>query len=87
VDPEVEIRPIREGNIHRQRRPSEDAKASEKAAGQQASDRRSPMMRMFRPTPYKGQIFDFIEEAEKTIKKGDRVLSHHADQEDGRGLI
>ncbi|MEI8327742.1 MAG: excinuclease ABC subunit UvrB [Candidatus Taylorbacteria bacterium] len=26
-------------------------------------------------TPYKGQIFDFIEEAEKTIAKGDRVLA------------
>lgn len=26
-------------------------------------------------TSYRGQIFDFIEEAEKTIKKGDRVLA------------
>jgi excinuclease ABC subunit B len=39
VDPEVEIRPIREKGV------------------------------------YKGQIFDFIEEAQKTIKKGDRVLA------------
>jgi len=39
VDPEVEIRPIREKG------------------------------------KYKGQIFDFIEEAERTIKKGDRVLA------------
>jgi excinuclease ABC subunit B len=39
VDPEVEIRPIREKGA------------------------------------YKGQIFDFIEEAEKTIAKGDRVLA------------
>ncbi|MDE1940544.1 MAG: excinuclease ABC subunit UvrB [Patescibacteria group bacterium] len=43
VDPEIEVRPIREGKG---------------------------------PSPtYKGQIFDFIDEAVATIKKGDRVLA------------
>ncbi len=47
IDPEVEIRPIKE--------------YSELCSK--------------RGEPYKGQIFDFIEETEKTIKKGDRVMA------------
>ncbi|MEN9524496.1 MAG: hypothetical protein RL536_565, partial [Candidatus Parcubacteria bacterium] len=53
VDPEVEIRPIREG----------------KKGGAQ-SEAGDDILSVA-----KNQIFDFIDEAEKTIKKGDRVLA------------
>jgi excinuclease ABC subunit B len=74
VDPEVEIRPIKEGQVSRQRRLSERAKASENEVP--AEHGRTPVPAKELPHPdYKGQIFDFIDEAEKTIKKGDRVLA------------
>ncbi|MDE2038131.1 MAG: excinuclease ABC subunit UvrB [Patescibacteria group bacterium] len=74
VDPEVEIRPIRESGALLPKRLSEDAKASENEDARQQA--RHPFAEGERArTPYKGQIFDFIEEAEKTIKKGDRVLA------------
>ncbi len=44
IDPQVEIKPIKEGEIKKSKK-------------------------------YLGQIFDFIEEAEKTIKKGDRAMA------------
>ena len=50
IDPEVEIRPIREGRTSTPGAPRSDL-------------------------TYPGQIFDFIEEAEKAIKAGGRVLA------------
>lgn len=54
IDPEVEIRPIKE--------------SSELYSGALPIDKASG-------DTYRGQIFDFIEETEKTIKKGDRVMA------------
>ncbi len=74
VDPVVEIRPIRESSHVRTERLSERAKASEKEVSAEHS--RTPFAEGEHvTTPYMGQIFDFIAEAEKTIAKGDRVLA------------
>jgi excinuclease ABC subunit B len=74
IDPEVEIRPIKESPDFHQRRLSEGAKATENEVRLQ--QRPTPFVEgESLVIPYKGQIFDFIEEAERTIKKGDRVLA------------
>lgn len=73
VDPIVEIRPIRESSrVHPKGTPSIVTPAK---AGVQ--DEVVDVDSRFRgnDTGYKGQIFDFIDEAEATIKKGDRVLA------------
>jgi excinuclease ABC subunit B len=76
VDPEVEIRPIRESHaaVVLRGKLSERAKASEKQVPSQQA--RTPVSEEELPQlAYKGQIFDFIDESIATIKKGGRVLA------------
>ncbi len=62
IDPVVEIRPIREGKT------SEGTSTPIGADGQRNRSAGSD-------ATHKGQIFDFIDEAQKTIKIGDRVIA------------
>ena len=77
IDPEVEIRPIMEGRGSGA--PSREPDSAPAGAGPAApSPSLSPqasLERLPNLSPYRGQIFDFIDEAEKTIKKGDRVIA------------
>lgn len=57
VDPQVEIRAIREGGT--------------RTVSHESNDMRNDSY----VSTYKGQIFDFIEEAETVIKRGDRVIA------------
>lgn len=71
IDPVVDIKPIREGGARPVVIP---AKAG---IQDQSTDSGNTLDSHFRgnDTKYKGQIFDFIEEAEKTIKSGFRVIA------------
>ncbi len=59
IDPQVEIRPIREGIAYR-------------GEGKEKHDTTPSTLH---PKPYAGQVFDFIAEAEKTIVQGFRVIA------------
>ena len=63
IDPEVIVRPVSAG--------SSEVKQSERSSGEVTR----PSHLVLPPTNYPGQIQDFIAEAEKTIKKGFRVLA------------
>jgi len=77
VDPQVEIRPIREG------KPRPEAPSGEPASSPAGDAPVSRPQRAPKTSPeglpisasYKGQIFDFIDEAEAAISKGGRVLA------------
>ena len=74
IDPVVEIRPIKEASLlPAQRTPSSPAGEADPSPSPSLGPKAfaQPKERL----PYKGQIFDFIEEAEKTIKNGGRVLA------------
>jgi len=81
VDPMVEIRPIREGTGHTSGSSGKvDKKVvnfskSSKTIGKGDGPQEASITTQAKNSNYKGQIFDFIEESEKTIKKGDRVLA------------
>ncbi len=74
IDPIVEIRPIMESSDFHPRR---TVSASTEAAPPSRSSSLAPKVVADESLriPYRGQIFNFIEEAERTIKKGDRVLA------------
>ncbi|MEI7463690.1 MAG: DEAD/DEAH box helicase family protein, partial [Candidatus Taylorbacteria bacterium] len=89
IDPIVEIRPIMETRVNivapqghvaacSRRVPSQSPSLLPKDPSEQQCSPLFISKALARPDariPYKGQIFDFIEEAERTIKKGDRVLA------------
>ena len=81
VDPMVEIRPIREGTGHTSGSSGKvDKKVvnfskSSKTIGKGDGPQEASITTQAKNSNYKGQIFDFIEESEKTIAKGDRVLA------------
>lgn len=74
IDPIVEIRPIREfSHIPPQGTPSSSAEDAARSPSPSLSPKAPSKERS--KTPYMGQIFDFIEEAQKTIESGDRVIA------------
>ncbi len=87
TDPIVEIRPIREGGVLNAEKDgqkesrlfrgksSQAAKAAENQARSQQAPTPVPEGESLVPSVYRGQIFDFIDEAVKIIEKGDRVLA------------
>ncbi|MEI8249513.1 MAG: DEAD/DEAH box helicase family protein, partial [Candidatus Taylorbacteria bacterium] len=74
IDPVVEIRPIQEFS-HLSAQSTLSAPAGAAARSHSPSLAPKAFARSDAKTPYRGQIFDFIEEAERTIEKGDRVLA------------
>ena len=74
IDPVVEIRPIQEFS-HLSAQSTLSAPAGAAARSHSPSLAPKAFARSDAKTPYRGQIFDFIEEAGRTIEKGDRVLA------------
>ena len=85
IDPAVEIRPIREGKIeagvgHVSGALSKSVEKVDTLKKSQKIHPTTPALNQENSPqnhnqPYRGQIFDFIEEAEKTIKSGFRVIA------------
>jgi excinuclease ABC subunit B len=84
IDPEVEVRPIlevKEKKTSGEEEPLQSESSSEavEAENERGASTRRRVSRMqgsdSTQKSYPGQIFDFINEAQKVIKKGDRVLA------------